>query len=458
MIVTYDVYKRDNNPKSRTYGRKNILIQDYEKLSITLNWSKLSKFEMEGKSTTACPFSLGDRVVIFRTSSDVDMSKPSAEATKLVFAGIVDDIKIECKDVVSEIMEWSVSGKEDSVLLDWRVILTDNGVGDGTVQDYSDMTFEDKTYDKCADKTAAERIIHYLRNCFDVEKTMKSRAIVGAEFPLIANIPSAKRGAIDTSSYRLKKLSEVLKEISDEVKDEETGEQNNLFVKYQWNPATGTKTFDIPLQTDKTRKIIIAPQFGNVARWSVSKTYPKFNAVWVCSGDYEEKENEGEENEETWTTRVWVYAEDAESIEKYGRIENVIVKSDIKITEDDENTEEDETLTADEVADMLSTEAIKALRENSAKEKYTIELAEIEGMHFMTDWECGDLVRCIIDYDEETGKPKKFDATIETVNITYQNLEENVKPTIGDVEEGIFGDFFSMIAGLDIRLQSEEGK
>lgn len=433
MIITYDVYKR------RSDGRRNILIQDYEKLSITLNWKKVSKFSMDGKSTTECPFSLGDRVVIFRTSSD-----NKQEFTKLIFAGIVDDVQVDCKDVVSELLEWSVSGKEDSVIFDWRVILTDNVVG----KPYTDLTFESGTYDKCED-TAYARMIHYLRNCFDESQTMASRAISGVEFPEIGNVPSGKRGKTELSAYRLNKLSDVLREI---------GEEDNLFARYEWNPSDGRKVIDIPLQTDKTKKIIIAPQFGNVASWSVKRSYPKFNAVWVCSGEYEEKENEGTEQEEVYTTRVWVYAEDTESVKKYGRIESVVTKSDIKITEDDEETEEDETLTYEDVVDLLATEAETALKENAAKEKYTVTLAEVEGMHFVTDWDCGDLVRVIIDHDEETGMPKNFNATIETVSIEYSGLDEVVKPTIGEVEEGMFSEVFSMIAGLDTRLKSEEGK
>ena len=436
MIITYDVYKR-----RKSDGKKNILVQDYESLSITLNWKKLSKFSCEGKSLTACPFELGDMVLIFRTSSDVDIkAHPEEEATKLLFAGIVNDVRIECKDVVSETLEWSVSGVEDSVIFDWRVILTDNG----TSKQYANLTFENNVYDKI-EAYAYNRMIHYLKNCFSEEKTMSSRAIKDVEFPDTHNI-----GTRNLSAYRLKKLSEALKEIGEEV-DENTGEQNNLYAKYEWNPSTRAKVISIPQQKDKTRSIIISPQYGNCAGWSVTRTYPKFNAVWVCSGDYEEPK-ENEEDEETYTTRVWVYAEDNDSIKKYGRIESVVTRSDIKITDDDEETEdEDETLTEEEVAALLVEEAQKQLRENAAKEKYKVEIAETPNMHFVTDWNIGDLVRCVID-------GKVFDAPIETIEVTFSHLEEKVKPTIGEVEEGLFGDVFEMIAGLDTRLKSEEGK
>ena len=74
--------------------------------------------------------------------------------------------------------------------------------------------------------------------------------------------------------------------------------------------------------------------------------------------------NEGQEDEQTYSTRVWVYAEDTESIRAYGRIETTVSKSDIKITVDNEETEEDETLTYDNVevtVDKVSKKRIISL-------------------------------------------------------------------------------------------------
>ena len=429
MIVTYDIYKRRTSD-----GKRYELIQDYESLSITLNWKKRSKFSIDGKAVKKAPINIGEYIVVFRNS-------------QFIFEGLVQEVEVECEDVVSETIEWTASGEDDGVIFDWRVILTDTD----TSHSLSNLTFDNDAYDK-AEGYAYDRMSHYIRNCY--KDTFNARKISGLsadnQFPNHANdnTPSNKRGTVGPSAYRLKKLSDVLKEI---------GEEDNLFAKYTWNPISGAKNITIPVQRDKSGGdatqdiIVISPQYGNVASWSVDKTYPKYNAVWVCSGEYDVTEGN-----KTYSTRLWVYAEDTASINKYGRIEFVLTKSDIKVREDDASTPENEALTASEVINLLREEARKALQENAAKEKYTIKIAEIDELRFMDDYMVGDKVKAVIDWDETTQMPKVFYPTIETVSINYSNLEEKLTPTIGEMEEGIFSNVFEMIDGIDRRLKSEE--
>lgn len=424
MIITYDIYKR--NPKT---GIRTELIQEYETLSITLNWSKRSKFTITGRAIRYCPLTVGDYIVIFRNSA-------------LIFEGLVNEVTITCDDISAETIDWNVSGEDDSVIFDWRIILTDYGAN----KNFSDLTFDANTYDKCED-TAYGRLVHYIDSCYGGQ-TMSSRKLSGLYLPDQRNIPAEKRGNTELSAYRLKKLSEVLKEI---------GKEAELFPQYKWNPVSGNKVIDIPVQEDKSNSVVIAPQFGNVTKWSVNRKYPKFNAIWVCSGEYTEVENKDTENEKEYVKRVWVYAEDTASIKQYGRIESTLTKSDIKITEDNEETEEDETLTEADVIKLLTEEARKALEENAAKEKYSVTIAENEDLLFMRDWQCGDKVKVIIDKDEN-GQQKVLYATIESVSISFSELDEKLKPTIGEIENGIFGDLFETISGIDRRLRNEEEK
>ena len=424
MIITYDIYKR--NPKT---GIRTELIQEYETLSITLNWSKRSKFTITGKAMRYCPLTTGDYVVIFRNS-------------ELIFEGLVHEANVTCNDISAETLDWTVSGEDDSVIFDWRIILTDYGAN----KNFSDLTFDSDTYDKCED-TAYGRLIHYINSCYGGH-TMKARQISGLILPSQMDVPPNKRGETKLSAYRMKKLSEVLKEI---------GKEAELFPQYKWNAVTGAKKIEIQPQRDKSGSVVVAPQFGNVTKWSVKRTYPKYNAVWVCSGEYTEVENEGTDDEKEYDKRVWVYSEDTESIRKYGRIEATLTKSDIKITDDDGNTEEDETLTEQDVIKLLTEEARKALEENCAKEKYSVTIAENEDLLFMRDWKCGDKVKVIIDKDEN-GQQKVLYSTIESVSITFAELNEKLKPTIGEIEDGIFGELFETISGIDRRLRNEEEK
>ena len=449
MIVTYDVYKRGAD------GMRSELIDNYDSLSITLNWSKRSKFTIKAKNQRICPFDIGDYVVIYRNS-------------ELIFDGLVQTLSVESKGD-SDTISWNVSGEDDSVVFDWRIILTDFNQN----KELKDLTFDTNTYDKCEAKTAYERMLHYIENCFGNGRygygigTKEERQIKGLILPFYSSVDEKLRKEWEdawdkatekpVAAYRLKRLSEVLNEI---------GKEDKLYPKYTWTASPTaystaiTKEVQINPQRDISGSVVISPQFGNIDSWSLTKKYPKFNAVWVCSGEYTEvveSENENEENKE-YQKRVWVYAEDKSSIKKYGRIESSITKSDIKITDDDESTEDvDETLTEEDVIKLLKDVANKELKDNAATEKYTIKITETENTRFMTDWKLGDKVKVILP-SEVTGEPKALYSTIESVSLTYSGLDEKVKPTIGAVEEGMFGDIFDMISGIDRRLRNEEEK
>lgn len=459
MIVTYDIYRRYAE-RDRTnllipfeqdqyYGKRYEIIENYNYLSITLNFKKENKFTIKGKETGNCPFEIGDTVLIYRNA-------------ELLLTGLVKNTKVSCNDVTANTFEWQVDGVDESVIFDWRVILTDFDESKG----FQDLTFDDKTYDKCgkegAEVYAYDRMIHYMRNCFDKNLTQKGREISGMYFPNSSaadNIPVADRGEKGISAYRLKKLSTVLEEI---------GAEYNLFPQYVWNPITGRKQITIPIQRDlsgmdntktyvNNQLVVISPQFGNVAKWTLTNTFPRFNAVWVHSGDYtesverpvEEWENPDIPESDIYEKRVWVYASDETSIKKYGRIEQIVSKSEIKIVDDDEKTEEDETLTEQEVIKLLEDEARKQLQDNAAKQRYTITLAQTDDLVFMKDWRCGDKVKVVID-------GKEFASTIETVSINFANQKETVTPTIGAIEEGIFSEVFEMMSGIDKRLKVQE--
>lgn len=551
MSVTYDVYRRyakrdQENPdipieNDIYYGKRYEIISSYDSFSITLNFRKRSKFKIRGDAVDKCPFEIGDSIIFYRNA-------------ELFFTGLVNKVEVKCKDVVSGVMEWEAEGEDEGVIFSWRVILTDKDERKG----FQDLTFDDEIFDNC-DDYAYDRLRHYIRNCFDRTQTLPDRAVRDMNFPKSSveeGIPESDRGEKELSAYRLKKLNTVLEEI---------GKEANLYPRYVWDPISGKKNITIPIQRDLSgmdeekeyeddKLVVIAPPYGNVAKWSVTRTFPKFNAIWVCSGEskttedeiietpklefivedgkitgstygaleffyddelelsgarineekaraYEEQkarqealdearkarqeakrfarlkeklkgtiyENTPDEvlrqlldsgqityeqygidiQTETIKTIVWVYAEDTESIKKYGRIEQIVTKSDIKITEPDTNTEEDETLTEDDVIALLEDEARKQLQDNAAKEKYSITLAEIDDLLFMRDWKCGDKVKVVID-------GKVFASTIETVSVSFAGNKETLVPTIGDVEEGLFSDIFEMISGIDRRMEIQE--
>ena len=102
-----------------------------------------------------------------------------------------------------------------------------------------------------------------------------------------------------------------------------------------------------------------------------------------------------------------------------------------------------------EAYDLLNNEAAKALSEGAAVTKFSGDMVETPELRFMTDWQCGDLVTCIIDGES-------FATTIKTVEIKYAEGFEEVTPTLGECEHGQLSEIFKQLRGLDTRMREEE--
>ena len=410
MNGEYKIFKR--SPSS---GLKSVLIQRYKSFTLNLNWGTQSKFSIKGETVGTPELESGDYILFYRNN-------------ELIFTGVVEELSITCENPMYERKEWTATGEDDNVIFKHRLV----------VPDPDNMTFLDKITDKINDY-AHKRIVHYINRNMGSEAS-SARRISGL------NVPSGQSiGKNTQSSYRYKTLSDVISEIGSE---DNNGNENGLYPIYDWNPDTGTKTIRIPEQRNKKNSVILSPEYGNVVSWSKTTKMPKFNALWICSGTYTDK-NATEVNGVKPTTRIWQYHADADSISKYGRIEKLITKSDVKVVYNDPKTSEDESVTADQVNIILTNEAVKQLRDNAFRTKYTISMAETPFLQFWTDWKCGDLVTCVIDGN-------KFTATIKSVTITYSKGKETVKPTVGSVEQGEFAELFTRIYGIDTRLEDKE--
>ena len=249
----------------------------------------------------------------------------------------------------------------------------------------------------------------------------------------VAENDDNSRGEQGRSAYHIRALDNVVEEI---------GRDSSLRAVVATN-RSGARVLTIPSPRDRTASVVVSPEFGNVAGWEKEEKYPKFNACWVISGT-----GETEKNGRTYETRVWVYAEDSESVAKYGRIESVINKNDVKIVQEDEDTP---AVTKAEVRKLLEAEARSRLKDAAAVEKWTVTMMETDGCAFMDNWQLGDRVKCVINGLE-------FTSQIETVEIEYENGTEIVTPTIGGTENGLFGDLYKMLYGIDKRLKKEEEK
>lgn len=403
MNGSYQIFRRN-----RQTGIRETLLERYTEFGITLNWGEISKFSVKGSTVGAVDLEPGDGIVFYRNGESF-------------FCGIVDQVEVSCGNVADGLKSWTAEGYEDSVIFSRCVALADP----------SEITFADGIVDKTSDY-AWNRLLHYIRANMGAD-ALEGRAIDGL------TLPAAREIGLNTeSAVRFEPLDKVLQTIGSET--DEDGVENALFPAFVWSPDTGEKSIEIRRQRDLTGSVTIAPEFGNIINWTRTRTLPKCNAVWVCSGSYDDNGTE---------TRLWVYREDEESIAKYGRFEQVVTKSDIKVTEDDPETEEDETVTVEDAYVLLENEARKTLEEGAFGEKFSGTMVETPELRFMDDWRCGDLVSCVIDGE-------KFSTAIKTVEIGFADGYEQVTPTLGECEHGVYAEIFKRLRGLDTRMNKEE--
>lgn len=407
----YTIFHRDPQ------GIRGQAVPNFSKLVITQKWLQASKFKAEGLCTGTVPFEDGDQILIYRNGVHF-------------MSGIVEKIETQCDNPDSDVREWIATGRDLSMMFEWRQVLADP----------LEVTFEDNTFDRIED-TAWNRLLHYIRNSYG-SGTIWGRQI----YPLL--LPDEEDlGEVALSAYKNQKLSQVLEEI---------GENDDLVPVLDQDDKTGRWSVDIAESRDMTKSVYFSPAFGNILKWKRASSIPECNTVWVFSGDYSQG-------------RLYVFAEDAESIEQYGRIEKIVSMSDIAPWEPPEEEEEEEEeeeqpeepaegeeeeeeveevhLTEEDVIALLETEAQNQLRDNQRKLTWTVEAAETMNMAFMDQWMIGDKVTCILD-------GQRFTSQITKIKITYEKGTEKVEPTIGDVENGLFGEIIAMIHGLDKRIAS----
>ena len=410
MNGVYTIYKREDGVASKNIG-------DFTKLTIKLNWESASKFTITGKTVDTIPVAMGDNLIIYRNGVQL-------------LSGFVTKLTVNCSNTTANIRSWDVQCEDSILMLSWRLVLGNNA---GT-------TFGDDK-DEC-EGYAFNRMLHYIEQCCG-DKAPEER-----RYDLLKLPAPEEWGTESESKYSNKALDKVLEEI---------GATDGLYPKMEWNDRTGVKRIRIPRSRDMTKEIIISPQYGNVSSWKKTEEYPEYNAVWVVSG-------------KNSTERLYVYMQDDESVARYGRIEKYISKSDIKVADEkgDESTETTTTTdtdtdtetestdeeaadeyTEEEVYKLLQEEAIAKLKEKGAKLSYNIEVAESSELQFMDNWKLGDIVTCVIDGE-------KFASTITQVSITYEKNIEKVEPTIGDIDKGLFGEIYSLIQGVDDKVEEED--
>ena len=393
----YTIHKRKED------GTRGEMVMGVSKITMTLYWGKLSKFQLDGVSVGTVPVTDGDSLIIYRNG-------------KMFFEGLINDVTTNCQNPLTDVRKWKAQGVHINALFGYRYV-----VGEPLTLD-----FDSKEVDKIED-TSWNRLVHYIENAFGTG-TVYERQLAPLTLPKKQAI-----GTVALSSYRKQMLDQVLSDISKE---------DDLYPQLHQDDKTGWWSVTIPEARNMTQEIYISPAFGNVTKWQREEKKPDFTVVWVLSGEYE-------------AGQLYAYAEDKETTAIYGRIEKIVNRTDLTPSEEEELTTEavedkDKShLTEEDVLLLLEQEAKVQLRDHGQKVTWSVEAAETRQMAFMDNWKLGDKVTCILDGE-------RFEASISQVKITYEKGFEKVVPTIGNVTSEVFGQIFDLIKGLDKKVTDLE--
>lgn len=379
----YTIHKRGAD------GKRGVIIDKYIALQIEQRWTEPSKFVITGKELTRVPLTIGDGVDIYRDGA-------------LFLTGVVDTAEESCDEMQHGIIDWTVTGRDITSLLERRLVLPDP-VG---------LNFSEAVQDVMTD-TVGNAIRRY------VERNAGESAATGRRLgSLTVDVAEPDEG--NTYAYRLMTLDKVCAEIG-------AGEAMPVI---DWNPETGDIELNVITRREKADTVIFSPVNGTITRWTKKKKLPKANALWAISGGDEQ---------------IVTYTQHAQSIAAYGRFEGYIKDS----AQMQEATEEEPAVTAEDVAAILENKSAEKLNKEAATESYSVDVCESPSLRFIEHWKCGDRVTCIIDGEEIV-------STIESVSIFTSQTGERLSAKIGEVERGIFAELFEQIAELQEKVEVEQ--
>lgn len=379
----YTIHKRGAD------GKRGVIIDKYIALQIEQRWTEPSKFVITGKGLTRVPLTIGDGVDIYRDGA-------------LFLTGVVDTAEESCDEMQHGIIDWTVTGRDITSLLERRLVLPDP-VG---------LNFSEAVQDVMTD-TVGNAIRRY------VERNAGESAATGRRLgSLTVDVAEPDEG--NTYAYRLMTLDKVCAEIG-------AGEAMPVI---DWNPETGDIELNVITRREKADTVIFSPVNGTITRWTKKKKLPKANALWAISGGDEQ---------------IVTYTQHAQSIAAYGRFEGYIKDS----AQMQEATEEEPAVTAEDVAAILENKSAEKLNKEAATESYSVDVCESPSLRFIEHWKCGDRVTCIIDGEEIV-------STIESVSIFTSQTGERLSAKIGEVERGIFAELFEQIAELQEKVEVEQ--
>ena len=379
-MINYEVYLRNED------GKRGSLVNGIISLTATFRFNQPVKWVMTGAGLEECSVDDSAEIAVFRNGV-------------VLFCGYVNQKKTVF-DAKTRIYDWELSGYSDLGKIAWRLV---------NPNPYVVPPDPNETY------SASGVLSTVLLDTIDLNAGASAVSGSGYSRKLPNLIISEQLPVGDTESIE-SKLESLLKLVQDNL------EATEIQIKEVWDMATGTWDIRIGNPEDVSDKVIFSVDNGSISSWERTVTAPKANYLIVTGGQGE--------NGETMYIRV----SDQDSIDKWGRIENIVSRTDIKRNEEIEESWES-------VAARLESAAYEELEKASAQYGYKLTTTEINRNVYLEDYDIGSIVAVRVGSDE-------FTAKVEEIKITYAEGIETIVPSVGTMQKGELQSVFTELGTL----------
>lgn len=379
--MIYEVYLRNSE------GKRGSLVNGIMSITSTFRFNEPVKWVITGAGLEECPIADGADIVIFRDN-------------KTHYCGYVDKKKTKY-DAKTRIYDWEVSGLSDLGKLEHRLTYPNPAVA---------------TINPDAVYSASGILSTILLRAIELnagEDAITVRVLNGLD---ISDQP-----AVGETDKIEAKLDSLLSLVQDKLNTDE------IQIKEYWNMEDGTWDIKIFNPVDVSSKVIFSVDNGSISSWERTVTAPKANYLIVT----------GCKNGSNNTMSCIV--SDQDSIDKWGRIEDVVTRSDIT-----RNTSTSESW--DSVQARLESAAYEELEKASAQFGYKVTTTEINRNVYLEDYDIGSIVSVRVGGDE-------FTAKIDEIKITYSKGIETITPSIGTMQKGELQSVFTELGTLKEQIK-----
>ena len=389
--MNYKVYKRNAS------GGRGSEVSGIVSIKTTLRSNEPIKWSITGSSLTECPISENSEIVVDRNSS-------------ILFCGYVQDKK-DKYDTASRIYDWELTGYSDLGKLSRRLAFPNPA---------SASPDPDATY------SATGYLSTVLLNAIKLnagQSALSDRQL--------ANLTVSSQSNVGTSQTVESNFDDILKFVQEKLTD------TDLTLRETWNSSTGKWDVKIGSPVDVSSTVVFSVDNGSISSWERTVSMPKAN--WLLVTGCEVPPN----NNKTMSVIVSDYG----SVLKWGRIEGIVRRADIKrIVEKDSNGNVTYEEPWPSVVTRLQTAAYEELEKATAQFGYKLTTTEINRNVFRENYDIDSIVSVRVGGDE-------FKAKVNEIKITYSKGVETIVPSVGTLQKGELQSVFDDLGALNEQIK-----